>query len=109
MTMAPNMEGRVNFNFYAKEFAMKEEPEITPRPLPSDELRSPSTVAKRFDRSLPWVWLKVKNDPKFPKPVYHDGIPFFIEREIGDYITKNFVAQSSDRAARARLGRQGRN
>ena len=73
---------------------------------PSDELRSPSTVAKRFDRSLPWVWLKVKNDPNFPKPVYQAGIPFFIERELGDYITARFVPQSSDRAARARLGKE---
>jgi len=80
------------------------EQEQAPRPRPSDELRSPPTVAKRFDRSLSWVWLKVKNDPKFPKPVYQAGIPFFIERELGDYITEGFVAQSSDRAARARLG-----
>lgn len=74
------------------------------RPRLSDELRSPRTVADRFDRSLAWLWLKVKNDPKFPKPVYKEGVAYFIEREIGEYVASCFVDESSDRAARARRG-----
>jgi predicted DNA-binding transcriptional regulator AlpA len=72
---------------------------------PGDNLRKPSSVGARFDRSLAWVWERVKNDPEFPKPVYRHGMCFFIERELDAYIATNFVEQSSDRAGRARVGK----
>ena len=80
--------------------------DIPSRFLPSDNLRKPSSVGARFDRSLAWVWDRVKNDPQFPKPVYKDGMCFFIERELDAYIQQHFVDQSSDRAGRARIGRE---
>lgn len=30
----------------------------------------PTKAAKRLDRSVAWLWQRLKTDPTFPKPVY---------------------------------------
>jgi predicted DNA-binding transcriptional regulator AlpA len=70
----------------------------------TDRLLKPSTLCERLDRGKTWLWDKVKNDPIFPKPVYRDGMCFFIERELNRFLA-SFEDQSSDRAGRTRRER----
>lgn len=73
------------------------------RLLPGDELRKPSTTAKKLGRSLSWIWEKLRKDQAFPRPIYNaDGMCFFIERELDEYIRRNYSAAPADRARHAR-------
>jgi predicted DNA-binding transcriptional regulator AlpA len=74
----------------------------TARPI--GQLLKPSSAAKKFDRAKTWLYGEMKNNPDFPKPLYsQDGMAFFIERELDEYIWSTFVrGQSSDRACRMR-------
>lgn len=56
---------------------------------PGDTLRKPANAAShRFGRSARWLWGKVKT-PGFPQPIYIDGSPSFIDREIDEYLAAN--------------------
>lgn len=64
--------------------------EAKTRICPGDSLIKPADCARqRFGRSARWIWLKLKTDPTFPRPVYLDGkSPSFISREIDEYLTR---------------------
>ena len=48
---------------------------------------SPNKTCEKFDRKKSWLWDRVKNDPRFPKPVYlSSGSPVFLEHELDAYI-----------------------
>jgi len=40
----------------------------------------------KFDRKKSWGWHQVKTNPEFPKPMYINKAPFFIEQEVDEYI-----------------------
>jgi predicted DNA-binding transcriptional regulator AlpA len=64
------------------------EAEAKSRILPGDSLIKPADCARqRFGRSARWLWGKLKS-PGFPKPVYIDGSPSFISREIDEYLAR---------------------
>lgn len=70
---------------------------------PGDELRKPSATAKKLGRSLSWVWEKLRKDPMFPRPLRNgDGMCFFIERELDDYMKRTLGDRPIDRARHAR-------
>lgn len=66
-----------------------------------DRLLKPSSLCERLDRGKTWLWNAVKNDPQFPKPVYRQGMCFFIERELNTFVS-SFGDQPSGRSERAR-------
>lgn len=50
---------------------------------------SPRGVGEKFDRSLSWVWARLKSDPEFPRPVYlGPSQPVFIESELDAWLAE---------------------
>lgn len=65
------------------------EAEAENRVRPGDSLIKPAECARqRFGRSARWLWGKIKTAPGFPQPVYIDGSPSFISREIDEYLAR---------------------
>jgi predicted DNA-binding transcriptional regulator AlpA len=65
-----------------------------------DRLIKMSTCAKeKFGRSQRWMWLKLKS-PGFPQPVYIDGSPSLIEREVDEYIRVCIATQPQQQKSR---------
>lgn len=58
--------------------------------------------AKLADRGNTWLWDKVKNDPKFPKPIYLGGRPVFLEHELDAYIRAEAAQSTTPRIIRRR-------
>jgi predicted DNA-binding transcriptional regulator AlpA len=72
-----------------------------------DNLLKLSSAATRLDVSMATVWGKIKNDPKFPRPLYDEnGMCRIIERELNEYMAARYASNSSGRANRARNGRE---
>ena len=58
-----------------------------PQIHPGDSVRPfASACRERFHRSTRWGWYKVKNAAGFPRPIYIDGSPHLIDREIDEYL-----------------------
>ncbi|GAC1626749.1 MAG: hypothetical protein NVS9B10_15000 [Nevskia sp.] len=58
----------------------------------------PKKAGAKFDRSVSWVWKRLKEDPEFPRPFYlGKNAPVFIESELDQYLaamTEKFAPQS---------------
>lgn len=81
------------------------------RVQPGDRFLKPSTVWDRLDHGKTWLWLKVKQGAEnglFPQPIYLEGHPYFIERELDAYIARsatsarNKTSGNAERLLRAR-------
>jgi hypothetical protein len=65
------------------------EAEATPRIRPGDTVRKfAAGIRERFGHSARWGWGKLKSSPGFPQPVYIDGSPHLIDREIDEYLAR---------------------
>jgi predicted DNA-binding transcriptional regulator AlpA len=62
--------------------------EAKPRILPGDAVIKFANCARvKFDHSTRWLWGKIKT-PGFPQPIYIEGSPHFIVREIDEYLSR---------------------
>lgn len=63
--------------------------EVKPRILPGDTVRKFADACReRFGHSPRWGWGKLKDDPAFPRPIYIDGSPHLVDREIDQYLAR---------------------
>jgi predicted DNA-binding transcriptional regulator AlpA len=70
---------------------------------PGDVYLKVSTAATRMDVSMSTVWDRIKNDDRFPRPLYDGkGMARIIERELLAYMANTYSDGKSDRAKRAR-------
>lgn len=47
---------------------------------------TPKKVCEKLSRGKSWLWLQIKQDKDFPRPIYISGRPVFIEQELDAYI-----------------------
>lgn len=56
---------------------------------PGSKVLTPRLACQKLSKKKSWLWDRVRNDPRFPKPIYTSPrSPLFIEAELDAYIAK---------------------
>jgi hypothetical protein len=71
--------------------------EAKPRIRPGDTVSKFADACRvRFKHTPRWGWTKLKDDPDFPRPIYLDGSPHLIDREIDEYLASRPTERRSN-------------